>query len=75
MSDGSHSLIVYAKDAAGNTGASETIYFTIEPQQPEPQPAEPLQLWIVATIAIVIGAGVALLVYFTKIKKTTKKAK
>ncbi len=34
---------------------------------------EPLQLWIAVTIIIVVGA--ALLVYFTKIRKTTKKAK
>jgi hypothetical protein len=29
LSQGSHSLVVYANDIAGNMGASETIYFTI----------------------------------------------
>jgi hypothetical protein len=33
LSDGSHSLIVYAKDLAGNVGASETIYFSVKTQQ------------------------------------------
>lgn len=29
LSDGSHSLVVYANDTAGNMGKSETIFFTI----------------------------------------------
>jgi len=61
LSDGSHSLVVYANDTAGNTGASEIIYFTIE-TQPEPQPAEPFPTWIVAVIVIVVIALVAVLV-------------
>ncbi len=28
LSDGSHSLTIYARDLSGNTGTSETIYFT-----------------------------------------------
>jgi len=61
LSDGSHSLVVHANDTAGNTGASEIIYFTIE-TQPEPQPAEPFPTWIVAVIVIVVIALVAVLV-------------
>ena len=68
LSDGSHSLIVYAKDTAENTGASEIIYFSIETKK-----AEPLQTWIVAAIVIIAVVGTALLIYFTKIKKTTEK--
>jgi len=30
--------------------------------------------WIIATIAIIVIGGVALLVYFTKVRKTTEKA-
>ena len=70
LSDGSHSLIIYASDIAGNTGASEIIYFSIETQQ-----AEPFPTWIVATIVIIAGVGAALLVYFAKVKKTTEKVK
>jgi len=70
LSDGSRSLIVYARDIAGNTGASETVYFSIKTQQ-----AEPFPTWIVATIVIIGGIGAALVVYFLKIKKTTEKVK
>ena len=68
LSDGSHSLIVYAKDTAGNTGASEVIYFTIETKK-----AEPFPMWIVAAIVMIAVAGTALVVYFAKVKKTTEK--
>jgi len=55
MADGLHSLIVYAKDTAGNTGASEIIYFSIETQQPEPFP-----IWIAGVVAlVVIGTAIA----------------
>ena len=70
LSDGSHSLTVYATDASGNVGASETIYFSIKTQQSEPFPTT----WIVAAIAIIVVVAAALLVYFAKVKKTTGKA-
>jgi len=79
LSDGPHSLIVYARDAAGNTGASDTIYFSLETQQPDPQPepqqGEPLQLWIIVAIVILGGGVTASLVYFLKIRKPTEKVK
>ena len=31
LPEGSHNIVVYAKDTAGNTGTSETIYFNIVP--------------------------------------------
>jgi parallel beta-helix repeat protein len=62
LSEGSHSLTVYAKDTTGNTGASETIYFSIE--------RFPIT-GIAAAIAIIAVVGVAFLVYFAKVKKTT----
>jgi parallel beta-helix repeat protein len=63
LSDGSHSLTVYATDTWGDTGTSETIYFKIDTTSTTG-----------ITIAIVITAvvGVAILAYFLKIKKTTK---
>ena len=69
LSDGKHSITVYANDTAGNTG-SETIYFSIETQQSEPFPT----IWIVAATAIIAIGAVAFVVYFRKIKKTTGKA-
>jgi nitrous oxidase accessory protein NosD len=69
LSYGTHSLTVYAVDAAGNTGVSETVFFTIEE----------LELFPAAAVAVASGASVAiasvgLLVYFTKFKKRGKKA-
>ena len=64
LSDGPHSLVVYATDTAGNTGACETIHFSIE--------AFPTT-WIVAAMVVIAIVGAALLVYFRKIRKTTGK--
>ena len=44
------------------------IHFTIEAQQP----VEPFPTWIVAVTVIIAVVGVALLVYFVKVKKTEK---
>jgi len=66
--DGSHSIIVYANDTTGNTGASQIIFFSISTQQ-----AEPFPMWIVAAILIILGVGASLLVYFLRVKKTTIK--
>lgn len=62
LSDGSHSLIVYAKDLAGNIGASEMIYFSVNTQR-----TDHLLTWIVAAIVIVAASGTA--VYLFKIRK------
>jgi len=70
LSNGSHSLIVYAKDASGNPGASETMYFTIEIEQGEPFP-----IWILVTIPVIIAIVLAFVVYLLKSKKTADKAK
>jgi hypothetical protein len=80
LSYGSHNLTVYATDTAGNTGASETIYFTAIP----PDLRYDIELfpqwaaWAVAvsvmTVMIVAVAGAILLVYFAKVKKTIGKA-
>ncbi len=66
LSDGSHSLTIYARDLSGNTGASETIYFNIKTQ-----PLEPFPTWIVAVIVIVAVVLTSLLFYFVKVRKTT----
>jgi len=58
LSKGSHSLTVYVKDMAGNAGASKVVHFAVEIQQPEPS-----ELFIVAVIAILAGAGFALTGY------------
>ncbi len=67
LSDGSHNLTVYANDTAGNTGASETIHFSIKTQQSEPFPIT----WVAATAAAVVGLGC--LLYFAKFRKKAGK--
>jgi hypothetical protein len=68
LSAGPHNLIVYAKDMAGNTGHSETLYFSIA----EPFPTT----WIiVVATAIVATGGGAFLFHFKRTKKAAKKTK
>jgi hypothetical protein len=57
--DGAHNLTLFATDAAGNIGSSETMYFTVDVPEPPVVP-------VIAVAAIVIGVG--LLVYFKKRK-------
>jgi hypothetical protein len=73
LSDGSHSLTVYAKDSAGNVGESETFQFTVgQEAQPEPDQTESeggyLSTLVVASLGIVavISIGAGLLFFFRK---------
>jgi hypothetical protein len=61
LSNGDHNVTVYALDEAGNTGASETISFSVE----VPFPTVPVAAASVAVVAVV---GVVLAVYFKKRK-------
>lgn len=70
LSGGLHNVTVYAWDTTGNTGASETIIFTvataIEPEQEqEPFPAT----LVIASVASVAVGGAGLAVYFRKRKR------
>ena len=69
LSYGAHNITVYAVDVAGNTGASETIYFTVT--EPEPFPASVA----VASTAVAAVLGVSLAVYLTKTRRTKQKTK
>jgi hypothetical protein len=63
VSYGGHNVTVYATDIAGNIGASETIFFTIE-EPPELFPT----IMVIAPIASGAIVGVGLLIYFKKCK-------
>jgi N-acetylneuraminic acid mutarotase len=63
MTNGLHSIAVYANDTYGNIGVSETITFTVA--VPEPFPTT---LVATASVATVVAVGVGLLVYFKKRK-------
>ena len=79
LPEGPHSLVVYATDTDGNTGASETIYFTAIPPDPkyDPELFPKWAAWAVAvsvmTVMIVAVAGAILLAYFAKVKKKSRK--
>jgi hypothetical protein len=66
LSEGSHSLIIYAKDAVGNMGKSEIIQFTIvkgTELQPQPFPHAIIATAFVSVAAVSAGL---LLFYFWK---------
>ena len=58
--NGAHNLTVYATDQYGNTGASETVYFTVE--VPEPFPAVP----IAAASGVAFASAAVCLFYYRK---------
>ena len=62
LSYGLHNVTVYAIDAAGNTGTSETISFTVA-KEPEPSPAT---LVAVTSAVTVTAVGISLMVYLRK---------
>lgn len=60
LPNGNHNVTVYATDETGNTGASETRFFTTDAQ-------ESLSVLIaIASAILVVVVGVGLLVYFKK---------
>ncbi|MGB9959819.1 MAG: right-handed parallel beta-helix repeat-containing protein [Candidatus Bathyarchaeales archaeon] len=69
LPNGEHNLTVYAADLAGNTGASEAVYFNVE--VPEPFPAA---LVIASTVTVAV-VGVSILFYFKKIKEKPNRSR
>jgi hypothetical protein len=68
--EGSHSLVVYANDTAGNIGASETVNFTVATVESQSGPELfPVTFIAAASGAFVIVVGAGLLVYFNKRKR------
>jgi hypothetical protein len=63
LSEGEHSLTVYATDEAGNIGTSETVTFTIA--KPEPLPTN----LVASSAASITVFSAVLLVYFKKRKR------
>ena len=62
LPNGNHNVTVYIADEAGNTGVSETIYFSVD----MPFPTTLIATGAIVTVAVV---GVGLLVYLEKRKR------
>jgi hypothetical protein len=65
LTSGAHNVTVYAWDTAGNTGASETVYFTVA-EEPEPFPTALVAATVVAIVAT--GSGLFAAYYLRKRK-------
>jgi hypothetical protein len=59
LSTGSHNITLYARDVAGNTGASETVTFAVV-DETEPAP------YVAVALTSMVVVGVGLTVYYKK---------
>ena len=66
LSDGSHSLVVYANDTLGNMGESGTVFFTVD--TPKAPAFEFFTIAIVLISTTLLVATIVLIVYFKKRK-------
>jgi parallel beta-helix repeat protein len=64
LSEGSHNVVIFANDTAGNVGASDIIYFSVAPF--------PIIL-VVAVIVTIVIVGAAALIYFKRPRKQAAK--
>ena len=64
---GSHNMSLYATDNAGNFGASETVLFTVVPEEPtsEPFPTTYSMGFVAVIVLVLLGA----IVYVLKRKR------
>ncbi|MGD0405922.1 MAG: hypothetical protein ABSB10_04650 [Candidatus Bathyarchaeia archaeon] len=66
LPNGSHNITIYAKDAFGKVGASETITFTITKLESETFPITPV---VAVSVGVAVAVVAGLLVYFKKRKR------
>jgi parallel beta-helix repeat protein len=64
LPDGSHNVVVFANDTAGNAGASDVVYFNVAPF--------PIIL-VVAVVVTIVIVGAAGLIYFKRPRKQAVK--
>jgi hypothetical protein len=67
--DGTHSLVVYVKDAAGNVGTSETIVFSVAAND------NVFQLWILSATVVILAVGAAVLIYVIRARRSKPSGK
>ena len=62
LPEGSHTIIVYGNDTTGNTGMSETVFFTIAAKEFVPP------MWIIVSLVLLAVASIGIIAYFKKRK-------
>ncbi len=62
LSEGTHNIVIYANDSAGNMGKSDTAFFTINTPTPSPSVPE-FPTWIILPL---VAAATLLTVFFIK---------
>ena len=66
LTDGLHTITVYATDTSGNTGVSETISFTVNKE------SDLTAMLTTTVIAVAIAVAVIVLIVYTKKERQTK---
>ncbi len=67
VADGSHTVVVLARDFAGNQGNSTKAYFTVNTAMPSEE--NPVPVWEIVMIAVVVIAVLAFLAYWLRLRK------
>ena len=66
LSDGTHSIILYAWDKAGNVGASESIIFTITVPESESEPFLTSLVFGIVILVSIVAVSFILVAYFVR---------
>jgi hypothetical protein len=66
VSNGTHYVTVYSRDFAGNTGASNTVYFSVD------VPGTPFVYWALLVVVIVAVVLVSIFIWVRRSKNKTK---
>lgn len=72
LSNGIHSIIVYANDTVGNFGSSHIIYFTINTQDFDGTPNVPWQALMLVLIILACGVGIWIVINRLHISQRSK---
>jgi len=71
LANGNHNVTVYAEDEAGNSGASETLFFSVN--VPEPEPSSEIVPVAAVSLAVATVAAAGLFLYGRKRKRAPAK--
>ncbi len=71
LTNGFHSITVYANDTSGNMGASQTVDFSVNKPTSRPplNSAQTVMIFVGVVIAVVVAVGVGLQIYRKKHKR------